>query len=1223
MIKKCVFVVVFMLLTLISFGQNTIGCGTKLSQKEEYVFRQTLSKIKTWKKANTRKKTTTPYIIPVVFHILSDGTNINNVFTKEQMKCRIDDALHTVNNDFNGLFAEYATTDPRFDAVKSRMDIQFVLATVDPDGNLLDIPGLDWHTEAHIVDGYDPKIYDYIWYGKNNNYYLDVVVVDEPNTGQGSTGSGHAFLPVQDVVPHVTYNHRYIGSTCGSNASAAFAKVMTHEFGHYFGLKHTFQDDCDPINDGMADTPPTKAAEGCTRNVLNSCGVFANAENHMDYNTNCQNMFTRDQTNAMTFWLDDMSVANYPRGVLWQESNLRSVGIIQDVPVAKFNSNTTSICSGKTVVFKDLSLGIPTSRTWTFEGGTPASSTDKDPSVTYDKSGKYKVTLTVTNSLGTNSKEVIDYIGVDQKSGVNYSENFGGAFPPNGWEITNPDNGLTWEKRKDIGHNDSSCMIMNNADNATVGTLDFIRLPYFDFTAGQNSQLFFDVAYTKFDDASADVLKIQVSTDCGITWNDVYSKTHTNLQTAIVPSALANNWRPTTDENWRKEVVDLSAYQGNNNVSIRFVNVSGYGTRIWIDNVNVAITQPITPVSDFTSSIRETNCTDISVPFLDVSTGNPNSWNWLFPGGIPTSSTDKNPVVTYNSPGSYEVTLITKNGNGTGTTLVKKNYIKVVDPDRISFTEGFEGVFPPSGWQIINSDGKLTWEKRSDAGNNSTSCMIMNNADNGKIGEIDEIVLKPLDLSVGVTDFSFDVAYAKFDDNSPDSLEILASKDCGKTWESVYLKTHTALETFVSKDPNNWIPTLNSHWRTERISLSNFKGSPNVLFKFKNTSGYGSRIWIDNLTFIFDSKAAPYSEFMIESKRLCSDLPIRFTDKSVGEPTSWTWTFPGGVPSTSIDKNPSVVYSNPGSYDVTLVTSNSYGTGTKMLKEKVIVIKEKNNIPFTENFADVFPIKDWEIVNPDNDAITWEKRSDVGKGDLSCLIINNADNPNGKIDELILKSFDFSTSATPYLHFDLAYTQYLNALDPTPAPDKIDILVSLDCGLSWTSVYSKNQLQLQTVSPAIQDDPATKTSNETNDWIPTKDSDWRTENVDLGVAKNQSSVLLKIKNTSGYGTRIWFDNLKINNSPILAVVKEENILTGVKVYPNPSNGMFHLSMSNTDSDYVVTVHNILGQEIYKEIVLAKNSTPKMIDLSKELSGVYFLKIHTSNNKEYITKIIRE
>lgn len=1221
--KKNYLIFVFLLLFALNTSAQTImGCGTNLSQKEQDLFRQSLPKIETARKAGlTKKKDAAPYIIPVVFHILNDGTNIGKPFTKAQMQSRINDAIDVCNKDFNGLYPAYNTVDPRFEAVKSKMNIQFVLATVDPDGNLLETPGMNWHPEAHIVDGYDSKIYNYMYYGKNGKYYLDIVVVDEPNPSDGAYGSGHAFLPVQDVVPHVTYNHRYIGTTGGSDANFQFAKEMSHEFGHYFGLQHTFQNGCDPINDGMADTPPTTQGYGCNLSAVNSCGVIANYQNLMDYNVDCQSMFTKDQTNAMTYWLDDMTVAKYPRGFLWQNSNLASVGVISTAPIAQLTVSTTSICSNKSITFKDVSLGLPTSRTWTFAGGTPATSTAVNPTVTYATPGVYPVSLTATNALGNNTKMITSYIKVDQKSTVNLTENFSGAFPPDGWAITNPDAGLGWEKRKDAGNGDSACMIMNNADNAVLGELDYIQLPYYNFTNGVNSQLYFDVAYTKFDDASPDVLDVEVSTDCGANWTSVYSKTHTDLQTTTTPVTLPNNWIPSTPENWRKEIINLGAYIGNPNVTIRFKNKSGYGTRIWIDNVNVAITQSLTPTTDFSAAVTKTNCASLTVPFKDTSTGNPTTWLWSFPGGTPSTSTEQNPTVTYASNGSYTVSLVTLNGSGAGTVMNKPNFITVTTPVSASFTESFEGSFPPAGWEITNLNNNLTWEKSTAAGRNSSSCMIINNADNAA-GDVDEITLKPVNLAVGATDFSFDVAYAKFDAASPDLLNVLISKDCGSTWTTLYSKTHTVLETAVSTDANNWVPTSDADWRTERISLSAFKGNPNVLIKFVNTSGYGARIWIDNLKFTFDSKEKPSSDFKITSSMICSDLPVQFSDISFGEPTSWLWSFPGGTPSTSTSKNPSVVYNTPGNYDVTLVATNSYGQGTNMLKTSIVTIKGKNALPVSENFNTTFPQQDWQILNLDGDPITWEQRTDVGKGDLTCLVINNADAPTGMIDELILKSMDFTTADKPHLHFDLGYTQYLSAYDPAPAPDQIDILVSSDCGVSWTNVYSKNQLQLQTVSPPIQDDPATAQANETNDWKPTKDSDWRNETVDLGVAKNQSSVLVKIRNTSGYGTRVWFDNFKINNSPTLNI--KENKIDGIVVYPNPSKDLFTISLPliNTEQ-YEATVYSVTGQLILNATSSKINSNALTIDLSGKVNGVYILKIKSSSGKISVSKLIKE
>jgi hypothetical protein len=46
-----------------------------------------------------------------------------------------------------------------------------------------------------------------------------------------------------------------------------------------------------------------------------------------------------------------------------------------------------------------------------------------------------------------------------------------------------------------------------------------------------------------------------------------------------------------------------------------------------------------------------------SVKFTDFSTCSPEHWNWNFPGGTPSSSSDRNPTVTYSTPGKYDVTL--------------------------------------------------------------------------------------------------------------------------------------------------------------------------------------------------------------------------------------------------------------------------------------------------------------------------------------------------------------------------------------------------------------------------------------------------------------------------------------------------------------------------------------------------------------------------------------
>ncbi|WP_233890772.1 PKD domain-containing protein, partial [Tenacibaculum piscium] len=363
----------------------------------------------------------------------------------------------------------------------------------------------------------------------------------------------------------------------------------------------------------------------------------------------------------------------------------------------------------------------------------------------------YKVTLEVWNGFnGTsyNKTETANFIDVDQHSIANTSEDFEGTFPPQGWRVINPDGKLAWGKSDEAGNGDSSCVVMNNADNDKIGEEDFLQLPFYNLTDAKNAQLYFDVAYVKFDEVSADMLKAEVSTDCGATWTEVYSKTHTELETAL--SALSpNDWIPNQESHWRKELVDLSGYDGQANLAIRFKNVSGYGTRVWLDNVIVALDNSSGPVVDFYTKKRNSVCESEVVQFFDTSTGTTaTSWNWEFPGGTPATSTEQNPTVTYSTYGNYNVSLKVENTDGSSEKTIE-NFVVLKTPTAQSFTEDFSGTFPPANWNIRNFDGKLEFEQSNLAGNGDGFCMMMNNADNETIGELDEIIMPSLDLSVG------------------------------------------------------------------------------------------------------------------------------------------------------------------------------------------------------------------------------------------------------------------------------------------------------------------------------------------------------------------------------------------------------------------------------------------------------------------------------------------
>ncbi|MBK6408419.1 MAG: PKD domain-containing protein [Flavobacteriales bacterium] len=95
------------------------------------------------------------------------------------------------------------------------------------------------------------------------------------------------------------------------------------------------------------------------------------------------------------------------------------------------------------------------------------------------------------------------------------------------------------------------------------------------------------------------------------------------------------------------------------------------------NTITMVVTGP--PLSDFGASTVAT-CEGTGITFTDKSLLSPTSWNWSFPGGTPSTSTDQDPVVSYAAPGTYSVTLTASNGEGTGSTATYTDLITIYAP---------------------------------------------------------------------------------------------------------------------------------------------------------------------------------------------------------------------------------------------------------------------------------------------------------------------------------------------------------------------------------------------------------------------------------------------------------------------------------------------------------------------------------------------------------------
>ena len=409
---------------------------------------------------------------------------------------------------------------------------------------------------------------------------------------------------------------------------------------------------------------------------------------------------------------------------------------IVSLPQAGFDFDAGAGCAPAELQFTNASSANATSYQWAFEGGTPESSTLPNPVVAYAQPGTYIVALIAGNAAGFDTLTQTVTIGQGPVAGFDYTYtpgNLSAAFI----NTSSGADSIRWFAAEQTSTDPAPVfdfpgdgvyivlLVAYNGCNAdtTEQTITIVSLPQagFDFDAGAGCA----PAELQFTNASsANATSYQWAFEGGTPESSTlpnpvvaYAQPGTYIVALIAGNAAGFDTLTQTVTIGQGPVAGFdfavngaevgfqSTSSGANGYIWNFGDGNGsnaadpshtyaadgaYVVTLVVSNAcgadSVAYTVTINralPTVSFNAAQRQ-GCAPFEVEFTNESSGNSDSFLWLFPGGTPETSTAANPVVTYSAPGSYNVTLTATNANG-GASVTRVGYIVVLPPPTAFF----------------------------------------------------------------------------------------------------------------------------------------------------------------------------------------------------------------------------------------------------------------------------------------------------------------------------------------------------------------------------------------------------------------------------------------------------------------------------------------------------------------------------------------------------------
>ena len=573
-------------------------------------------------------------------------------------------------------------------------------------------------------------------------------------------------------------------------------------------------------------------------------------------------------------------------------------------PAGGFTADATEGCVPFEVNFTAADQGDGFTYAWTFAGGDPGMSTAASPTVTYDTPGTYDVTLVVTNAAGsvTTTEEGLITVGDVPPAFIDLETELGSLMI----SVSGPDSPNIDEWQWNFGDGNEATGVNATHTYAASGT--------YTITLTTTNECGTATATTEVT-----VLTAPAGTFTASTLNICPGETI--LFAADETEGVTYSWDiPGGDPSSSTDasVGATFAVAGTYEVSLSVTNAAGTTTTSQTVVVNEL------PVADF---FFTTN--GLTASFTNTSL-NATSFVWIFPGN---DSTEENPEYTFPGVGTYEVTLLAGNDCGEDSRTLTVEIAGEIPS--VNFTaennEGCSGL-TVSFFSMTEGADEIMWSFPGGTPSTSTDPNPMVSYENPGVYTVTLMASNAFGTNA-ITQEAIVTIYEEASASvSFDLVETTATFSADATAVTSFTWTFPDGSTSTMEEPSYTFPG---------------NGTYTVLYTYSGPCGQG-----EISTEVVIDGALPVIDVQTDVNTGCGPLTVSFTDASENNPTSWSWSFPGGDPETSDEQMVFVTYDTPGVYSASLTVSNVYGSTTMELTDVITVLAAPAVPSFTANTAD-------------------------------------------------------------------------------------------------------------------------------------------------------------------------------------------------------------------------------------------------------------------------------